>query len=135
VGRISRKHHIVWRYHQRFPAYEQAAIPADFVVAQLRVSADAIRHWARLALTAPEVAWVDSLVDLGKFSQFPKEAGWSDAELSQAQARATALGLLRRNVEGELVVAYPLTEGQIRAAYEDARRTGRRDDGTDDLDE
>lgn len=116
VGRISRKHHIVWRYHQRFPAYEQAAIPAALVVARLRASADVVLRSARLNLTEMEVAWIESLVELGKFSQFHKEAGWSDAQLSQAEARASAMGLVRRNGEGDLVVAYPLAEGEIRTA-------------------
>jgi hypothetical protein len=125
VGRMSRKHPIVWRYHQRFPAYVEASIPAAFVVARLRVSADAVLRRARLNLTETEVAWVESLVELGKFSQFHKEAGWPDGELSRVEARASALGLVRRNVEGELVVAYSLTEREIRAAYGQACRVGK----------
>jgi MFS family permease len=58
-----------------------------------------------------------SLVELGKFSRFHQEAGWPDAQLFEVEARARALGLVRRNMEGELVVAYPLTESDIRAAY------------------
>ncbi len=117
VGRITRKHHTVWRYRQRFPAYERAAIPADFVVTRLRECAAAILARARPHLSGIEAAWIESLVELGKFSQFQREAGWPDAQLGEAQARASALGLVRRNMEGELVVAYPLTELDIRAAY------------------
>ena len=46
-----------------------------------------------------------------------QEAGWPDTQLSEAEARAGALGLVRRNIEGELVVAYPLREADLRAAY------------------
>jgi hypothetical protein len=119
VGRISTKHPVVWRYHQRFPAYEQAAIPADFVVAKLRESAAAALFSARKHLTETELAWIESLVELGKFSRFDKEAAWSDGEFSRVEARASAVGLVRRNVEGELVFAYPLTEREIRAAYKE----------------
>jgi sugar-specific transcriptional regulator TrmB len=118
IGRISRKHQIVWRYARRFPSYEQAAIPAEFVLGQLRLSADAVLDETRSKLGGTEVGWIESLADLGKFSQFHKEEGWSNEQLSAAEARATALGLVRRNVEGELVVAHRLTETQIRAAYE-----------------
>jgi sugar-specific transcriptional regulator TrmB len=117
VGRISRKHHTVWRYRQRFSAYEQAAIPADFVVTRLREYAATILSRARQHLSGAEVAWIESLVELGKFSRFHQEAGWPDAELFEVEARASDLGLVRRNIEGELVVAYPLTETDIRAAY------------------
>jgi hypothetical protein len=117
VGRISRKHHTVWRYRLRFPAYERAAIPADFVVSQLRECATTVLSRARQHLSGAEVAWIESLVELGKFSPFHREAGWPDAQLFEAEARAGALGLVRRNMEGELVVAYPLTETDIRAAY------------------
>jgi hypothetical protein len=119
VGRISTKHPVVWRYHQRFPAYERAAIPADFVVAKLRESAAAVLFSARKHLTETELAWIESLVELGKFSRFDKEAAWSDGEFSRVEARASAVGLVRRNVEGELVFAYPLTEREIRAAYKE----------------
>jgi hypothetical protein len=119
VGRISTKHPVVWRYHQRFPAYEQAAIPADFVVAKLRESAAAALFSARKHLTETELAWIESLVELGKFSRFDKEAAWSDGEFSRVEARASAVGLVRRNVEGELVFAYPRTEREIRAAYKE----------------
>jgi len=122
VGRISRKHHTVWRYRQRFPAYEQAAIPADFVVTRLRKCATTVLSHARQHLSEIETAWIESLVELGKFSQFHREAGWPDAQLFEVEARAGALGLVRRNMEGELVVAYPLTETDIRAAYLESRR-------------
>lgn len=121
VGRISRKHHTIWRYRQRFPGYEQAAIPADFVVTRLRECAAPILSRAGQHLSEAEVAWIESLVELGKFSRFHQEAGWPDTQVSQAEARATALGLLRRNMEGELVVAYPVTETEIRAAYLESR--------------
>lgn len=117
VGRISRKHHTVWRYRQRFPAYEQAAMPADFVVTRLRECAATILARAGQHLSGAEVAWIESLVELGKFSRFHQEADWPDTQLAEAEARATALGLVRRNMEGELVVAYPLTETEIRVAY------------------
>jgi hypothetical protein len=117
VGRISRKHHTVWRYRQRFPGYERAAIPADFVVTRLREGAATILSRAGQHLSGAEVAWIESLVELGKFSRFPQEAGWPDTQLSEAEARADALGLVRRNMEGELVVAYPLREADLRAAY------------------
>jgi hypothetical protein len=121
VGRISRKHHTVWRYRQRFPGYEQAAIPADFVVTRLRECAATILSRAGQHLSGAEVAWIESLVELGKFSRFHEEAGWPDTQLSEAEARASALGLVRRNMEGELVVAYPLTEIDLRAAYCESR--------------
>ena len=122
VGRISRKHWTVLKYARRFPEYARLAIPADFLMGELRRVSNVTLQRARDSLARDDVAWLESLIELGKFSVFHKEEGWSWDRLSESEARAGALGLVRRNVQGELVFAYPISEGQLRAACAHAQR-------------
>ena len=122
VGRISRKHWTVLKYARRFPEYARLAIPADFLMGELRRVSNVTLQRARDSLARDDVAWLESLIELGKFSVFHKEEGWSGDRLSESEARAGALGLVRRNVHGELVFAYPISEGQLRAACAHAQR-------------
>jgi len=115
VGRISRKHWTVLKYAGRFPFYSRLAIPADFVVSELRRVANVALQRARDRFTPDEMGWLESLIDLGKFSVFHKEAAWSEGRLAELEARAGALGLVRRNIEGDLVFAYPISDSQLRA--------------------
>ena len=122
VGRISRKHWTVLKYAKRFPDYARLAIPADLVVGELRRVSNVVLQQARDGLAPDEIAWLESLIEMGKFSLFHKEVGWSDARLSEVEAKASALGLARRNVEGELVFAYPISARQLRSACAEAQR-------------
>ena len=77
-----------------------------------------LRVAAEARLTAEEVAWVGSLVQYGKFSRFHVSRGWSPEEARRVEERASRMELVRRNADGDLVPAYPVTERDIRAAYE-----------------
>ena len=120
VGRITSRGTILRRYVRRFRYYASASIPGGFVLRRMEVAAQELLRGAQEALTADEVAWIESLVHYGKFSRFHVARGWSEEETSRAERRATAIGVVRRNLDGDLVPAYPVTEGDIRAAYESA---------------
>jgi len=77
-----------------------------------------LRAAAHARLTAEEVAWIESLVQYGKFSRFHVSRGWSQEEMRRVEERATGMELVRRNADGDLVPAYPVTERDIRAAYD-----------------
>jgi len=92
------------------------------VVGELRRVSNVVLQRARDSLAPDEIAWLGSLIEMGKFSLFHKEVGWSEARLSEVEAKASALGLARRNVEGELVFAYPISARQLRSACAEAQR-------------
>lgn len=119
VGRITSRGTIVRRYARRFREYASLAIPGRVVVRRMEQAArELLRAAAEARLTAEEVAWVESLVQYGKFSRFHVSRGWSPEEVRRVEERATGMGLVRRNADGDLVPAYPVTECDIRAAYE-----------------
>jgi hypothetical protein len=88
------------------------------VVRRLERAAQELLRTAATELAAEEVAWVESLVRYGRFSRLHVAHGWSPEEMRRREGRATRLGVVRRNAEGDLVPAYPVTERDIRAAYE-----------------
>ncbi len=119
VGRITSRGGILRRYVRRFQQYATIAIPGRVVVQCLERASQELLQTAAARLTAEEVAWVESLVRYGKFSRFHVSHSWSREEAQRAEGRA--IGLVRRNVDGDPVPAYPLTELDIRAWYEAAR--------------
>jgi len=118
VGRVTSRGTIVRRYARRFRDYASVAIPGDFVVRCMEAAAHGLLRVAEARLTAEEAAWVESLVHYGKFSRFHVSRGWSEDELTRVEQRAIGIGVVRRNLEGAPVPAYPVTERDIRANYE-----------------
>jgi hypothetical protein len=127
VGRITSRGTIVRRYARRFREYAGIAIPGRVVVHRMEQAAlELLRAATHAGLTDEEVAWVESLVQYGKFSRFHVSRGWSPEEAQRVGEHAIDMGLVRRNTDGDLVPAYPVTERDIRAAYESK---GTRDPG------
>jgi hypothetical protein len=122
VGRITSRGTIVRRYARRFREYASVAIPGRVVLQRMEQAAqELLRSAAQAKLTADEVAWVESLVQYGKFSRLHVSRGWSPEEVRRVGEHAAGMGLVRRNADGDLVPAYPVTERDIRAVYERSR--------------
>jgi hypothetical protein len=118
-GRITSRGTIVRRYARRFREYASLAIPGHVVVERMEQAAQQLlRAAGEGRLTAEEVAWVESLVQYGKFSRFHVSRVWLPEEVRRVEERAAGMGLVRRNADGDLVPAYAVTERDIRAAYE-----------------
>jgi hypothetical protein len=118
VGRITTRGTILRRYARRFREYAKVAIPGRFVLRRMEMAAQELLRVARERLGAEEVAWVESLVHYGKFSRLPVMRGWSKDDKARAEERAIEVGVVRRNLDGDLIPAYPLTESDIRESYE-----------------
>lgn len=118
VGRITTRGAILRRYAGRFRQYAAGAMPGRFVLRRMEMAANEVLRSAREGLGGEQVAWVESLVDYGKFARLPVTRGWSRDEQARAEERALELGLVRRNLAGDLVPAYPLTDRGIRESYE-----------------
>jgi hypothetical protein len=118
VGRITTRGTILRRYARRFRQYASAAIPGRFALRRMEMAAEQLLRSARERLEAEETAWVESLVDYGKFSRFPVTRGWSEVKKVRAEDRAIESGVVRRHLDGDVVPAYPLTESDIRKGYE-----------------
>lgn len=118
VGRITTRGAILRRYARRFRQYADDAIPGRFVLRRIEMAAEELLRCAREELGTEEAAWVASLVDYGRFSRLPVTRGWSRAEKARAEERAIEIGVVRRNLDGDLVPGYALTESAIRKSYE-----------------
>ncbi len=115
VGRITRRGAILRRYARRFEQYAGAAVPARAVLHRLERASGLLLRTAEAGLTAEELAWVESLVQYGRFSRFHVARGWSGADLRRAEERARGIGVVRRSAEGDIVPAYPVTEEDLLA--------------------
>jgi hypothetical protein len=122
VGRITTRGTILRRYARRFRQYADLAIPGRFVVRRLEMASEELLECARERLGGDDVAWVESLVHYGTFSRLPVARGWSRDDTARAEERAIEIGVVRRNLDGDLVPAYPVTEADIRDHYEASRR-------------
>ena len=122
VGRITTRGTILRRYARRFREYTKVAIPGRFALCRMEMAAEELLRSARERLGAEEVAWVESLVRYGKFSRLTVARGWSKDDQARAEERAIGLGVVRHNLDGNLVPAYPLGEADIRESYEASLR-------------
>ena len=122
VGRITTRGTILRRYAKRFRHYADIAIPGRFVLRHLEMASQELLHRARERLGDDDVAWVESLVHYGTFSRSPVTPGWSKDDTARAEERALDIGVIRHNLDGEPVPAYPVTEADIRDRYEASRR-------------
>ena len=118
VGRITTRGTILRRYARRFRDYARVAIPGRYVLRSMEMASEELLQSARERLRAEEVAWVESLVHYGKFSRLPMTRGWSKEDKARAEERGIEVGVVRRNADGDLVPAYPLTESELRRSYE-----------------
>jgi hypothetical protein len=118
VGRITTRGTILRRYARRFREYAELAIPGGFALRRMEMASERLLEAARERLRSKEVTWVESLVDYGTFSRLPVTRGWSRDDRARAEERAIGVGVLRRNLDGDLVPAYPVTEADIRQSYE-----------------
>lgn len=107
VGRITNQAQILDRYRKRFNEYDKTAIPGKFVVSRMRLAAGKLLERAHRSLPSIEALWLEDLIEYGKFSKFHVGENWSAQRLAQAEARATTLGLIQRNSDGEIVPVYP----------------------------
>jgi hypothetical protein len=121
VGRITTRGTILRRYARRFRQYANVAIPGRFALRCMEMAAEELLRSARARLGTEEAAWVESLVDYGKFSRLPVMRGWSRDAKVRAEERAIENGVVCRNLDGDVVPAYPLTERDIRKGYEASR--------------
>jgi hypothetical protein len=93
VGRITSRGTIVRRYARRFREYASIAIPGRVAVQRMeQVAQELLRAATQAGLTAGEIAWVESLVQYGKFSRFQVSRGWSPEEVRQVEGHATGMG-------------------------------------------
>jgi DNA-binding transcriptional regulator GbsR (MarR family) len=122
LGRITNHLPIVMRYRKNFRKYAEDAIPGRFVVEYLNAAARQLIERARLALKPIEAAWIEDLVKYGRFSKFED---WQPARIAAVASKAAALGLVRRNFDGEIVPAYPTNERELRDAYRAAAQRER----------
>lgn len=122
VGRITTRGTILRRYARRFRQYANLAIPGRFVLRRLEMASEELLQRARERLGSEEVAWVESLVQYGTFSRLPVTRGWSRDDTARAEQRAIDVGVVHRNLDGDPVPAYPVTEADIRDRYEASRR-------------
>jgi hypothetical protein len=122
VGRITTRGTILRRYARRFRQYADLAIPGRFVLRRMEIAAEELLQRARERLGSEDVAWVESLVHYGTFSRLPVTRGWSRDDKARAEERAVEIGVVRRNLDGDLVPAYRVTEADIRERYEAFRR-------------
>jgi hypothetical protein len=122
VGRITTRGTILRRYARRFRQYADLAIPGRFVLRRLEMAAEELLECARERLGSEDVAWVESLVHYGTFSRLPATRGWSRDDKARAEERAVEIGVVRRDLDGDLVPAYRVTETDIRERYEVSRR-------------
>ena len=122
VGRITTRGTILRRYARRFREYAKVAIPGRFVLRRMEIAAEELLRPAKERLGVEELAWVESLVHYGKFSRLGVMRGWSKDEQARAEDRAIEVGAVRRNVDGDVVPAYPVTEADIRESYEASLR-------------
>ena len=122
VGRITTRGAILRRYVKRFRQYANVAIPGRFLLRRLEMASGELLECARERLGSEEVAWVESLVHYGTFSRLPVTHGWSSDNKVRAEKRAVDVGVVRRNLDGDLIPAYPVTEADIRDRYEASRR-------------
>lgn len=122
VGRITTRGTILRRYARRFRQYASIAIPGRFALRRMEMASEALLQFAGERLEGEESAWVESLVHYGKFSRLPVTHGWSRDDMARAEERAVGIGVVRRNLDGDLVPAYALTETDIRESYEASRQ-------------
>lgn len=122
VGRITTRGTILRRYARRFREYTTVAIPGRFALRRMEMASEELLQSARERLGSEEVAWVESIIHYGKFSRLSVTRGWSKDEKARAEERAIEMGVVRRNRDGDVLPAYPLTEGDIREGYEASRR-------------
>jgi hypothetical protein len=121
VGRITTRGTILRRYARRFGQYANVAIPGRFALRRMEMASEELLRSARERLRADELAWLESLVHYGKFSRLPVRRGWSRDATARAEERALEIGVVRRNLDGDVVPAYPVTETDIRESYEASR--------------
>lgn len=114
VGRITRRRQIAKRWSRRYWQYREKALPGAAVVSVLRRSGDSLLEDAARRLPPEEVAWLRSLMEMGKFSVFHKECRWTADKLRRVESRAALLGYVRRNESGDINLRYPITQDDIR---------------------
>jgi hypothetical protein len=122
IGRITTRGSILRRYARRFREYATVSIPGSFALRRMEMASEELLRSARERLGSEEVAWVESLVHYGKFSRLAWTRGWSRDEKTRAEERAIEIGVVRRNLDGDLVPAYPVAESDIRESYEASLR-------------
>lgn len=123
VGRITNHREIIPRWRQRFNKLRNDSIPGRFVVERMREASTRLLDEASTKLSPIEVAWLEDLIDYGKFSTFHIPEGWSEARLAVVKQHALAARLVRPNYEGTSVPLYPISEADLRAAYTSATQT------------
>lgn len=116
-GRITSQYQIITRYRKRFDQYYTDSIPAHFAVACLRKAAANLLKDASKKLSPPEISWLESLIESGKFSRFHIKKKWSKEQLSRVEQKATAAGLVCRNSDGHIIPNYPINEANLRSVY------------------
>jgi hypothetical protein len=84
----------------------------------MEMASEELLRSAKERLGSEEVAWVESLVHFGKFSWLPVTRGWSKDDKARAEERAIGIGVVRGNLDGDVVPAYRVTETDIRESYE-----------------
>lgn len=117
VGRITSQYQIIARYRKRFNQYYANSIPASFAVNYMRNLARKMLEDVAKKFSPTELLWLESLIELGKFSRFHRKKKWSEKQISFIEQKAMAAGVVRRNAEGYIVPVYPINDAKLRAAY------------------
>jgi sugar-specific transcriptional regulator TrmB len=115
VGRVTNNGAIARRYHRRFEELYRRSLPGAAVLAELRDSAAELVARARTLVGADEVAYLEDIICMGKFTTFPRDRRWSAARGGAAMRALQDHDLAGMNVHGELVPRYPITESELRA--------------------
>ena len=117
VGRVTNSDLIIKRYRERFWKYHRRAIPGEVAIEMLQTAGAALLDEAAKVLRPIEVAWLESIVQFGKFSRFHEDECWSEGRRADVERRVALAGFVYRNPYGELVPQYGVSEESVRVRY------------------
>lgn len=126
IGKLTGQRHEVQRYRSRFASYRQHAIPGNFVVGHLRAVSRHILDRCARQYGSVGREWLGRLVDRGIFARFSDLPALTEKKAQALETWAFREGIVARGSRNRPVPVYPLTEAEIRTAWEQLTEDERR---------
>lgn len=117
VGRVTNHYHIIERKKQQYERILKDAMPAQFVLDYMRIAAEKLLTSAIGVLSDEECNWLNDLIQLGRFSKYHKDMGWTDSKFERIKNHALETGFVTLNDFGDVIPVYRVSEAALRKAY------------------